>query len=322
MRALVTGAGGFAGSHLCELLAARQGGPVDGTVYGASEATANPAIRPHLCDVTRREEVARLLEAIRPTHLFHLAAPSHVGESFDRPAEAIAAIAAGAVGLLEAAARLDPAPRVLLVSSAEVYGWSGAAGEPLAEGAALEPHSPYGVGKLAAEAYARQLARRGLFVVVARPFNHVGPRQSDRFACAAFARQIAEAEAGLRERAIGVGNLSAERDFSDVRDVVRGYLTALEQGASGEAYNLASGRAVRISALLDGLVAMSRVPIEVRVEPARLRPVELPRLVGDASRLRKLGWSPQIPLEQTLADTLDHWRAKVEKSPGTHHRSR
>ena len=311
MKALVTGAGGFAGSHLCELLAERQGGPIDGTLFQASEAGGTPAVRPQLCDVTDRAAVTRLLEAVRPTEIFHLAAPSHVGESFDHPAEAVAAIATGTICLLEAAAHLDPPPRVLLVGSAEVYGWSGISGEPLDEAAPLEPHSPYGVGKLAAEAYARLLSRRGLPIVTVRPFNHLGPRQSDRFAAAAFARQIAEAEAGRRPPLVEVGTLSAERDFSDVRDVVRGYVVALERGESGKVYNVASGRAVRISELLERLVGLSKIRIEVREDPARVRPVDLPRLVGDASRLRALGWRPEIPLARTLADTLDWWRGRV-----------
>ncbi|MHB1846068.1 MAG: GDP-mannose 4,6-dehydratase [Deltaproteobacteria bacterium] len=311
MKPLVTGAGGFAGSHLCERLAARLGGPIDGTVLREAEAQDAPWLRPHVCDVTRREELGRLLFAVRPTHLFHLAAPAHVGESFERPAEAVAALASGTIALLEEAAKLPSPPRVLLVSSAEVYGWSGASGQPLTEASPLEPHSPYGVGKLAAEAYGRLMFRRGLALVIARPFNHIGPRQSDRFACAAFARQIAEAEAGVRPPSIGVGNLTAERDFSDVRDVVAGYERLLEQGAPGEAYNVASGQAVRMSELLSRLVGMARRPIEVTTEPARVRPVELPRLVGDAGKLRALGWAPTVALSETLADTLEYWRARV-----------
>jgi GDP-4-dehydro-6-deoxy-D-mannose reductase len=311
VKALVTGATGFAGAHLARLLAASQDGPIDGTTLEGAVPQRDSALRLHACDVTQGDQVERVLAAVRPTHLFHLAAPAHVGESFGRPLEAIQAITAGAVTVLAAAQKLDPPPRVLLVSSAEVYGAGD--GSPIAESAPLEANSPYGVGKIAAEAFARYLVGRGLHVVIARPFNHIGPGQRDNFVCSAFARQIAEAEAGLRPPLVEVGNLSPERDFTDVRDTVRAYPLVLERGAPGEAFNVASGQAIPISWLLEGLVSLSKIKIEVRTDKARLREGEWPRRVGDAKKLRALGWTPTVPLEQTLRDALDGWRAVVRK---------
>jgi len=302
---LVTGATGFAGSHLVRHLEARGGEAIVGTTLDRPESAAL-----RRCDVTRPDEVRRLLSEVKPSVIYHLAAQAHVGESFRQPLEAIQGLVASAVGLLAAAAELSPMPRVLFVSSAEVYG---ASERPLAETSPLDPDSPYAVGKLAGEAYARLAARRGLAVVIARPFNHIGPGQSEAFACSGFAKQIAEAEVGARPPVVEVGNLSPERDFTDVRDTVRAYPLLLERARAGEAVNVASGRAIPVSQILDGLVCLARVPIEVRRSPARERAGEAPRRVGDTSKLRALGWAPEIPLEQTLRDTLEAWRAKLAR---------
>ncbi len=305
MTVLVTGATGFAGSHLVRRLETLGEKRIVGTTLDRPETELL-----RRCDVTRPDDVRRLLAGVKPDRIFHLAAQAHVGESFRDPAGAIQGHVAGAVNLLQAAAALDPAPRVLLVSSAEVYG---ASGEPLSEASPLDPDSPYAVGKLAGEAYARHLARRGLHVVIARPFNHVGPGQSEAFACSAFAKQIAEAEAGLRAPVVEVGNLSPERDFTDVRDTVRAYPLLLDKGGPGEAFNVASGKAVPVGALLEGLVALARVKIEIRRDPARERTGEAPRRVGDAAKLRALGWTAEIPLERTLRETLESWREKIRR---------
>lgn len=285
-------------------------------MLGTPTHPAPAGCRFHACDVTRKEQVERLFQELRPTHVYHLAGPSHVGDSFSHAAETVVAIAAGAIEVLSAAVRLDPQPRVLLVSSAEVYGASGAAGPPLSEDFALDPESPYGVGKLAAEAFARQLARRGLPVVIARSFNHLGPRQSDRFVCSSIARQIAEAEAGIGRPQIAIGSLSPERDFTDVRDVARAYALLIDRGEPGGAYNVASGRALSISELSERLIGLSRVPIELRRSPARERQGESRRRVGDASRLRAEGWAPTVPLGQTLRDALDDWRMHYKGARG------
>ena len=312
MKALVTGAAGFAGSHLIEHLVELQGGPVDGTLRPTIEtppAALEGKLRAHTCDITNADDLDRVLGEVHPTHIFHLAGPAHVGQSFAAGAATIQAIAVGSAYLLDAVAGLDPMPRVLLVSSAEVYR---AQSEPQTEDTPLDPRSPYGVGKLAAEAYARVLARaRAVPVVIVRPFNHFGPRQSERFVCAAFAKQIAAAELGLGPRQIRTGNLDMERDFSDVLDAVRSYPIALDRGEPGTAYNMASGRACAVREVLKKMMALSKVSLEVLVDPSIGRPQDPPRVVGDASRLRALGWEPRIPFEQTLSRTLDYWRERL-----------
>jgi GDP-4-dehydro-6-deoxy-D-mannose reductase len=211
--------------------------------------------------------------------------------------------------LLAAVRRLGLPCRVLIVSSGMVYR-PGA--EALSEDTPLVPASPYGVSKLAQDQLAlRAFAEDGIDVVVARPFNHVGPRQEPGFAVPSFARQIALIEAGRMSPELLVGNLDARRDLTDVRDVVAAYERLMDAGQSGRAYNISSDRAVRIGDVLEGLVALSRLPVRVAVDPTRFRPSDIPVLLGDSTQLRReLGWAPRVELGQTLRDTLDWWRAR------------
>jgi GDP-4-dehydro-6-deoxy-D-mannose reductase len=318
-RPLVTGAAGFAGSHLVELLAAQLKGPIDGT-YRPSGDRALPAetphLRPHPLDVNDAEACRRLLTELKPTHLFHLAGPAHIGESFVRPLDFSQAIYGGTVNLLEAAAHLQSPPRVLLVSSCEVYGEAASFANQLDEETPPRPNNPYGAAKLAAEIYAQFLVRtERLQIVISRAFNHIGPRQSARFATASFAKQIAEAEGAIGPRWIRVGNLAAARDVVDVRDVVAGYELLLERGQSGEIYNLASGVAVRMSELLERLIARAQVPVEVIRDPTRDRPTDVPTRRGSAAKAEALGWQRCHALEQTLDDLLASWRAVIAGGP-------
>lgn len=253
-------------------------------------------------DVLRRE-----VSDARPDAIYHLAALTHVGRSWEDPTETMRVNVLGTLELLEAARLCGNWPRVLLVSSAEVYG--AGEGRELDEEAPLRPLSPYAASKVSAEFLGLQsYLGHGLEVLRARPFNHVGPGQSDAFVVAALAKRVVAAERqGGGE--VAVGNLSAARDFTDVRDVVRAYRELVIDGEAGAAYNICSGLPRTIASLLDELVARATVEVRVVVDPALVRPVDIPMLCGNAKRIEALtGWRPQIDLGDTLSDVLAYWR--------------
>ncbi len=316
MRLLITGAAGFVGRHLATHLLAQ----AEAEVYGLDRPGraevgdgALAGVRRVAADLGDAAAVRQALATVRPDGIFHLAAQANVPLALADPAQTLVNNVLGQLHLLEAVAAECPAARVVVAGSAEVYGRVPLAEQPVDERAPFRPENPYAVSKVAQDALAYQYwASRGLAIVRLRPFNHIGPGQSDLYAASSFARQIAEAELGQRPPLIQVGNLAAERDFTDVRDVVRGYYLAFLHAAPGEAYNLGSERAVSLQAILDGLLAASRVRVRVEVDPARLRPVDVPRIVANCARFRACtGWQPTIPLAQTLADTLDGWRAAL-----------
>ena len=302
---LVTGATGFAGSHLLQRL------PADARVTAWARPDGRPAdpaataIEWRAVNLLDRDAVADALAHAQPSVIYHLAGAPHVGTSFDNPVEPLAINALGTHNVLTAVARHAPQARVIVVTSAMIYRPSNAA---LDEEADKVPQSPYGLSKLAQDRLAILAAADGLDVIVARPFNHSGARQSPSFSIPGFAQQIARIEAGLQPPVLRVGNLDAERDITDVRDVVDAYTLIAAKGQRGVPYNVCSGRAWRIGDLLELLLKRARVPVRVDVDQARLRPMELPRLLGDNARLRALGWSPRIPLESMLDDVLTHWR--------------
>lgn len=256
-----------------------------------------------------------MVREVRPDLVFHLAAQASVPDSWRDPATTYTTNVLGQLGLIEAILRLDdPKPRLLVVSSSEIYGAPiGPEELPVLESNPLRPDSPYAVSKAAQDLMAYQYVRsHRLPIVRVRPFNHIGPGQNDAYVAGAFARQVAEVEAGVRKPVIRVGNLTAQRDFTDVRDIVRGYLLAVQHGAPGEVYNLASGRAIPVQHILDFYVSRSRAPLRVETDPARFRPVDVASVYGDSTKLRSLcGWTPSIPLETTLSDVLEYWRARV-----------
>ncbi len=306
---LVTGAAGFAGRHLLEHLRATA---PDHSVLAWSQGLEpeERGVQWRQVEITDRNAVQEAICETTPSRIVHLAGSPHVGQSWRSTLLPLKTNVIGTHHLLEAVRVHHPECRVLVVTSAMIYAGSA---ERLDEEAPLKPASPYGLSKLAQDQLALAAARDdGLDVLVARPFNHTGPRQNPDYAIPGFARQIALIEAGLGPPEIRVGNLDAERDMTDVRDVVEAYAHLLDEGAAGRAYNICAGTAYRIGDLLDTLIAMASLPVTRAVDPERLRPSDLPRLVGDSSRLRtELGWKPRFTIGATLAETLAWWRAEV-----------
>jgi GDP-4-dehydro-6-deoxy-D-mannose reductase len=266
--------------------------------------------RADLRDFARLREVLR---ETRPERLYHLAAFSSVVDSFERPYECYETNFGGTLNLLEAWRQLRFDSRLLLVSSSQVYGHPSEAEMPLRETSPLRPESPYAGSKLAAEFLAIQFGSSyGLPVVRVRPFNLTGPRQSPAFVCSDLVRQVVEIECGLRPPILAVGNADISRDFCDVRDIVRGYVLLLERGRPAEVYQLCSGRAVSVRAIIERLVALASVPMEVRVEAAKAHAPESTISWGDAAKARsEVGWEPSYALETTLDDLNTYWRKQI-----------
>jgi GDP-4-dehydro-6-deoxy-D-mannose reductase len=314
VRALLTGAGGFAGGHLVEYLLTQPDLDLYAAVYdppGQNPRLDQRRIPQYQVDLRDAAAVTQMIDATQPDLVFHLAAMANVAQSFTDPWPTLENNIRAQVNLLEALRLLRRDARALMVSSAEIYG--GGTGEPLDERSPFEPSNPYSVSKVAQDMLGLQyfLAYQ-MPIIRARPFNHIGPGQQSGFVAADFASQIAAIEAGRRDPVMFVGNLTAERDFTDARDVVRAYYLMLTQGDPGEAYNICSGQGFSVQRLLDTLLSYSAVEIEVRQDPARMRPSDVPRRVGDASKLRaRTGWEPTIPFEQSLLDILNDWRRRM-----------
>lgn len=321
MRALITGITGFAGSHLAEYLLKRGDVEVYGTMRWRSrkENIAGIIDRIHLleCDLADASSVERTITEVRPDRIFHLAAQSFVPTSWHAPAETLYTNIIGQLNIFEAVRRSGLSPRIQIACSSEEYGLVHPQEIPITEENPLRPLSPYGVSKVGQDLLGFQYHRSyGLFVVRTRAFNHTGPRRGEVFMTSTFARQIAEIEAGRREGVVRVGNLKARRDLSDVRDVVRGYWLSLEKGEPGEVYNICSGRAWEAGEILDMLLKMARVRVRVEVDQSRLRPSDVPVLLGSCEKFRRqTGWQPEIPLQQTLRDLLDYWRERIGEEP-------
>jgi GDP-4-dehydro-6-deoxy-D-mannose reductase len=312
---LITGAAGFAGSHLLDLLSTSPARLVAWRRPGARGAADGWAERLGRrvdwqdVDVLDRRGVERALAAVQPSIVYHCAGAAHVGRAWQSTEPTFAANVRGTHHLIEGLRACGwTESRVLIPGSSLVYA---AADEPLTEDHPIRPASPYALSKLAQELTGIDNIG-GPAVFVARSFNHIGPRQDPFFAAAGFARRIADIEAGRWQPEIQVGNLEARRDLTDVRDTVRAYQAIVERGQPGRPYNVCSGRAVAIRELLDGLLSRARVAISVVVDPARYRPNDQPLVVGDPGRIhRELGWRAEIPLEKTLDDLLAYWRRRA-----------
>lgn len=316
MRALITGTAGFAGSHLAEHLLA-QGLEVVGLVRPSDSLSHLSSIARQVrllqSDLLDREGMMVAVREAAPDLVFHLAAQAAVSLSWQDAAATLSTNVLGQLNLFEAIIAAGISPRILVVGSDEEYGLLREDELPATEQSPLRPINPYGVSKVAQDLMGYQyFVSHRLPVVRVRPFLHIGPRQAETFVTASFAKQIAQAEAGQQPPVIEVGNLEVGRDFSDVRDIVGGYFLALTQGEPGEVYNLASGQPTAIGRLLELLVAQARVSLQVKPDPARFRPAEVPMRFGDCSKIRAAtGWQPQIPLEKSLADVLQYWRHQV-----------
>lgn len=261
-------------------------------------------------DLLDREAVASALESLRPHAIYHCAGAAHVGASWDDGRRTFEQNVRGTHHLIDGARRARLRPRILIPGSAAVYAPSAA---PIAERDPLQPSSPYALSKLAQEMAGRYaLADDGLDVLLTRSFNHIGPRQDPAFVASGVARQLALIEARKAPPLLEVGNIETRRDLTDVRDTVRAYREILDHGRPGVPYNVCSGRVYAIKDLIRGLMRRAGLAVEIRVDPARYRPNDTPLILGDNGRLHdELGWSPEIPFEQTLDDLLSYWRSKV-----------
>lgn len=307
MRVLITGADGFAGRHLLHELIGT-GGELHGTsLQPITNAVAG--VTYHTLDLCDEQAVTALLDELKPEQIYHLAGIANVGQSYQAAWRTLENNIRAQLNLTLAG--LPFRPRLLVVSSGDIYGDRLA--QPATEDTPPRPMNPYSVSKIAQDMLGLQYyLSNDLPILRARPFNHLGPGQSRGFVAPDFAFQIAQIEAGQQPPVLQVGSLAAERDFTDVRDIVRAYHLIMEQGSPGAVYNVASGQIWSIQKLLDTLLADSSVPITVQVDKTRLRPGSPGRVWGDASRLRAAtGWQPTIPLEQTLHDVLDDCRQRV-----------
>lgn len=317
-KALITGITGFAGSYLADYLIASGVYDLYGNYVNDSTLKSFPDFKKRITltklDLTDKEAIASYIATLKPDIVFHLAALTSPAESFKDPSLTITNNINAELYLLEAlrSAHLIET-RVLITSSAEVYGLVGKDDLPVDEEAKLSPVSPYAVSKIAQDYLGLQyFLSYKLPIIRVRPFNHIGPRQGPSFVVASFAKKIAEIEKGKSEPVLTVGNLSARRDFTDVRDIVRAYALLLEEGKPGEVYNIGSGESHAIEEVLHMLLALSSSSIKVTVDQALFRPLDIPDLVCDATKCTNdTGWKPEISLAQSLKETLEYWREIV-----------
>ena len=316
MKAIVVGGGGFVGPYLVKHLKEEQGMEVYVTKT-EKETLDMDCSGIYNLDILELSQVAELLNKIRPDYIFHLAAQSSVAYSWKNPGLTIDVNIKGCVNLLDGIRQLDYKPRVLLIGSGEEYGHIKDGECPIVEDNVLRPGNIYAatkscqnmLGKIYSDAY-------DMDVMMVRAFNHIGPNQTPVFVVADFCKQVADIENGLSEPVIYVGNLSARRDFTDVRDVVRAYAMLVKDGKRGETYNVGRGHAVAIQEILERIVALSDKDIEVRVDESKLRPVDVPIIEPDITKIREtVGWEPEIELETTLKETLEYWRRETKINP-------
>jgi len=317
MRILITGITGFVGSHLADFLLKKGDIDICGIVRWRSRKENIGHLKGKLklfeCDMKDMTSVQDVVKSVKPERIFHLAAQSFVPVSWNAPTETLSTNIIGELNIFESVRQAGIDTIIHIAGSSEEYGLVYPEEVPITEDNALRPLSPYGVSKVAQDLLGFQYFRSyGIKIIRTRAFNHTGPRRGEVFVCSNFAKQIAEIEKGYREPVIFVGNLDAQRDFSDVRDIVKAYWLAVERCKPGEVYNICSGKPRTIQSILDSLLSFTNIEVELKKDPKRVRPSDVQVLEGDSSRFRKeTGWKPEIPFEQTLRDTLDYWREKV-----------
>ncbi|MCK5619681.1 MAG: GDP-mannose 4,6-dehydratase [Candidatus Krumholzibacteria bacterium] len=318
MRVLITGITGFAGSHLADHCLERGDVEVHGLIRWRSRTENILHLRDrvalHECDLRDAGSTRDVVESVRPEYIFHLAAQSFVPTSWHAPSESLTTNVLGQLHVFEAVRKLGIPCRIQIAGSSEEYGMVYEDEVPITEENPLRPLSPYGVSKVSQDLLGYQYYMSyQMDIVRTRGFNHTGPRRGPVFVCSDFAKQIVDIERGDREPVMYVGNLEAMRDFTDVRDTVKGYWLALEKGKAGEVYNICREKSWKIQDILDLLLGMTQAKIEVKLDKTRLRPSDVPILKGDCSKFRNdTGWTPVIPFEQTLEDILDYWRNRRE----------
>jgi GDP-4-dehydro-6-deoxy-D-mannose reductase len=316
MKVLITEITGFAGSHLADYCLERGGVDVHGLIRWRSRTENVEHLEGKVtlseCDLRDAKSTLDVVEEIRPDYIFHLAAQSFVPTSWRAPSESLITNVIGQLNVFEAVRKIGLDCRIQIACSSEEYGMVYENEVPIKETNPLRPLSPYAVSKVGQDMLGYQyFMSYGMHIIRTRGFNHTGPRRGPVFVVSDFAKQVADIEKGRREPVIHHGNLDASRDFTDVRDTVRAYFVALEKAKAGEVYNICSGKAYVIKDILDMLVGMSKVKIELRQDPARMRPSDVPRLLGDNSKFcNDTGWKPEIPFEQTVREVLDYWRAR------------
>ncbi|MCK5305534.1 MAG: GDP-mannose 4,6-dehydratase [Candidatus Omnitrophica bacterium] len=318
MKVLITGITGFVGSHMVDFLLEKKDLEIYGVVRWRSkteniEHVEERGVKLSECDIRDAYSVKKVIDEIRPDRIFHLAAQSFVPTSWRAPAETLTTNLIGQLNIFEAIRQVGINPFIQIACSSEEYGYVKEDEVPIKETNPLRPLSPYGVSKVGQDLLGYQYFKSyGLNVVRTRGFNHTGPRRGEVFVCSDFAKQVAKIEKGKQEPVIRVGNLDAQRDFTDVRDMVRAYWLALEKGEAGESYNICSGKAYSIKEVLDIIVGFSKVDVKIERDPARMRPSDVQILLGDNSKfVKQTGWQPQIKFEDSMKDLLGYWREKI-----------
>ena len=311
--ALIIGAGGFVGEYLIRELSANGW---ESCATKLPSETINTDVPCDICDmnILDSDSIERILEAKKPDCIFHLAAQSSVALSWKNPALTVDVNIKGSVNLLEAVRKSKLNPRVILIGSGEEYGYSANLGTAVNESTTPDPASIYAITKYTQNMIGKLYHRAyGMDIISVRAFNHIGPGQASQFVVSDFCRQTAEIEAGLHEPTIYVGNLSSMRDFTDVRDIVRAYREIALKGASGETYNVGSGKTISVLEVLDMILALSKAKITIETDESKFRPADIPKIEADVSKLKNdIGWLPEINLNESLEDIIDYWREKLK----------